>query len=55
MNTRRVQCYLYYSLAVKPVKMTFFFWCYISGKMGKALLYVIGSRTFFSLCPARFV
>lgn len=55
MNIRRVHCHLYYSLAVKPVKMTFFFLCYISGKMGKALLYVIGSRTFFSLCPARFV
>lgn len=35
MNTRRVQCHLYYSLAVKPVKMTFFFGVISLAKWGR--------------------
>lgn len=52
MNTRRVQCHLYYSLAVKPVKMTFFFLVLYLWQNGEGIAVCYRLKDIFLLVPS---
>lgn len=53
MNIRRVHCHLYYSLAVKPVKMTFFFFVLYLWQNGEGIAVCYRLKDIFLLVPSQ--